>query len=105
MGGMSKIVQGSISPIRADKLRMRDMRIEGEVIEVPIPPPDGVHHPRLISDVPLVVAPETIAHARTVAQALYGRFKNLPVNKEAGDLISLALTVLHYTKEPSDVEE
>ena len=84
---MSKIVEGKIGPIPAHEIR------------IPIQAPPGVHTPQLISADPLVLAPETIAYARAQAQRVFDTMGTLPHTKEAGDLIALALAVLHFTKE------
>jgi hypothetical protein len=89
---MPNIVQATIEPIRADKLRL-------EKLTIPVPAPPGVHCPQILSHDPLVVAPETIEHARSCAKTLIERMANLPHTAEAGDLLAMAYTILHLTKE------
>ena len=93
---MSEIRRASISPIKADQLRNL---AAPAVARVPVPVADGAHAPKLISKEPLVVAPETIAHAQQVAAKVLERLDYFPNTGEAADLISLALTVLHFKKE------
>lgn len=93
---MSQIAVGTIAPIKASEIRLPAKPLE---LFVPIPAPPGVHTPRLISADPIVLAPETIAYAREQALRVFNTMGSLPHTKEAGDLISLALAVLHFTKE------
>lgn len=91
---MSEIRRGTIQPIRADKIRFKGER----TVLVPLKPP-GVHLPQIVSHEPLVVSSETIEHAQKVAQRLIATMGNLPPTPEAGDLLAMAYTVLHFKKE------
>ena len=66
-------------------------------LTVPVPAP-GVFTPTFESKDPWVMTPETIEHARQCAQRLVDRMGHLPHTPEAGDLLAMALTVLHYTE-------
>lgn len=87
------IVQGSIAPIRADKLRLGVV----QKLVVPVSAPDGVFTPRFVDGQPGVVTPETIAHAKQCALRLIGRMADLPHSQEAGDALAMAFTILHYS--------
>ena len=88
------IVQGNIGPIEAKNIRLSNL------IEMVIPiPVEGIHIPQLVSSEPLIVAQGTIEHARKCAQKLIDNMQNLPHSEQAGDLLAMALTVLHFVKE------
>ena len=89
------IVQGNIGPIEAQKIRLSNM-VE---MNIPIPVDESIHIPQLESSEPLVVAQETLEHARKCAQRLMDNMQNLPHSEQAGDLLAMALTVLHFVKE------
>lgn len=87
----NKIVTASIEPIKAENIKFHN-------VIIPIKP-EGVHIPKLENSSPLVVSLDTIKHAKECAEKLIGNMQNLPWTKEAGDLLAMAYTVLHYTKE------
>lgn len=85
---MSKIVQGSIQPMQAGKLHL-------DRLAVPLVLPD-VHVVKLVSERPLVVAPESLDHAAACAERVIARMRTLPHTTEAGDLLAMAYAILHY---------
>jgi hypothetical protein len=91
------IVQGSIGPIKAEEIRL-------DKLVIPVPVPDNVHIPQLISNEPVVIAPITLAHARACAERVMAMAGSLPHTEQAGDLLAMALTILHYTAKEDDHE-
>ena len=83
------VVQATIAPIEAKNLRIDRL--------VPIPAPEGVHVPEIVSHSPLVMSQRTIDHARECAKKAVERMANLPHSVEAGDLLAMAYTILHFT--------
>jgi hypothetical protein len=84
---MSKVVTATIAPITADKLRL-------DTVEIPIKDPD-IYSPGIVSMDPVVVTDETLKHAVQVAKQIVGMLDQLPATPLSGDLITLALAVLH----------
>ena len=93
----SRIVQGTIEPIRADKL----FKAKEEIRFSHRPLDPNVHHPKIVNHSPFVVAPETLEFAKQVAERILSDevLKTLPENQAASEMISLALAVKHFTKE------
>lgn len=91
---MSKIVTATIAPITADKLRLHN--VEELTMEVPIKDPE-VFSPTIVSMTPLVVTQETLDHAKEKASQILGIMGQLPATPLSGDLLALALAVLHYS--------
>jgi hypothetical protein len=94
---MSKIVESRIEPIRADKVRFDKLM----TVTVPVEAPPDVYCPKLskfdATTLHVVAEQETINHARECARSLIERMNNFPHTKEAGDLLSMAFTVMHFT--------
>lgn len=86
------VFQATIAPIEANKIRL-------DRLTVPVPAPPGVHVPEIVSHSPLVMGEKTLEHARTCAERVIERMGNLPHSAEAGDLLSMAYAILHYTKD------
>ena len=42
--------------------------------------------------------PETLAHARRVAEEFVAQMKDLPWTPQVGDVLAVAFTVLHFTE-------
>ncbi len=90
------IVQGNIGPIHAKDLRNIGAATETVTVNIPLPVEEGIHCPQLISEEPLVVAPETLDHAQDCAQRIIDMMDRLPHNEMSGDLLAMAFTILHY---------
>lgn len=90
------IVQGTIGPITARKIRI-DKLLEAPVtVQVPVPPADGVFAPQFVSQDPIVMTPETVQHAVSCAKRVVAIMGKLPNTPEAGDLVTMAFAILHY---------
>ena len=89
-----KISVGYMEPIRADRLRL------DFAFQLP-----GVHSTKLECENPVVVAQESLDHARVCAQRVIDGLENFPHTEQAGDLIAMAYAILHYAGNPAEVDE
>lgn len=90
---MTKIVQGTISPITVDKLNLK--AFENLTVEVLVKDP-SIFIPTFESLDPVVVTEETLQHAAEVAAQILNMIDSLPATSLSGDLITLAMAVMHY---------
>lgn len=97
----SVVTVGYIGPIKASELRnigaVVAPKSEEVVVHVPLDIP-GIHSPKFVSMDPIVLTPETLEHAKKCAQRLVDSMGNLPMTSQAGDLLSMAFAILHFSK-------